>query len=451
MTYRYRIALIFLAGFFIDCINIFMSTIALPDIAQRLMVSSANVVWVANSYILGLTLVIPVSPWLAGRFGARNIIVASMLIFSAAALMSGLAGHFITLTLWRFLQGLGGGMLIPVGQALAVNLFQQQERARLSTLIMSVALIAPAISPVVGGAIVDSTSWRWVMLAPLPFSLATALLAALWVKRPFPASARPDLRGLLLVSLTLALVLCGLSGYADAATKTLPLLTLLVGMLCGVGYLRYARSRSDALIDVQLMRYPRMAFSLVVYYAIPGLFTGVNVLAAFWLQHYFGWSAEKTGALMLLYAAGALGAILACGRVYNRLGAARLFALGLLLHAAGIALLALAHPHGGLFWLPMAYLLMGVGGGIGANTAQTTALLDFTGEALARASVIWNLNRQIAFSFGAALLTLIFSVTRHYGSPTTAWPLTFIISAALGLVPLLALLPLTKQRIPHAN
>ena len=445
MTYRHRIALIFLAGFFIDCINIFMSAVALPDIAQRLMISSASAVWVANSYILGLTLIIPVSPWLAARLGARNMLVASMLIFSAAALMAGLADRFATLALFRFVQGLGGGLLIPVGQTLAFSLFHARERARLSTLIMAVALIAPAVSPAVGGAIVDSYSWRWVMLAPLPFSLATALCAALWVKMPFPPSARPDLRGLLLISLSVTLLLCGLSGYADASGQGPAGLALLAGMLLGAGYVIYARRRPDALIDLTLLRYPRMAFSLMVYYAIPGLFTGVNVLAAFWLQQQLSWSAQQTGALMLVYATGALAAMLACGRLYNQLGAPRLFAAGLLLHAAGIALLALSPASHLPLWLTAAWLLMGIGGGLGANTAQTTALLDFAGETLARASVIWNLNRQIAFSCGAALLTLIFSLARQWLPASQVYPLTFFCGAALGLLPLLALPLINKE------
>ncbi|MCF1263944.1 hypothetical protein LH673_00785 [Morganella morganii] len=85
MTYRYRIALIFLLGFFIDCINIFMSAITLPAIAEAMQVSSLSVTWVANSYILGLTLIIPLSPRLAARFGIRELMTASMLLFAAAA------------------------------------------------------------------------------------------------------------------------------------------------------------------------------------------------------------------------------------------------------------------------------------------------------------------------------------------------------------------------------
>ncbi len=85
MNYRYKIALIFLIGFFIDCINIFMSAVALPSISATLQVSTSSVAWVANAYILGLTLIIPVSTWLAGRFGSREILTASMLVFTGCS------------------------------------------------------------------------------------------------------------------------------------------------------------------------------------------------------------------------------------------------------------------------------------------------------------------------------------------------------------------------------
>ena len=138
MTYRYKVALIFLIGFFIDCINIFMSAVALPSISAALHVSTSDVAWVANAYILGLTLIIPVSTWLAGRFGSREILTASMIVFTASVWMCGLANSFNELVIWRFVQGIGGGLLIPVGQALTFNLFKGEQRAKISTLVMEI-------------------------------------------------------------------------------------------------------------------------------------------------------------------------------------------------------------------------------------------------------------------------------------------------------------------------
>lgn len=445
MAYRYRIALIFLLGFFIDCINIFMSAIALPDIAQELSISESSVAWVANSYILGLTLIIPISHWLASKFGARQTMTASMLIFSLGALCSGMANGFYSLVFFRFLQGVGGGLLIPVGQALTFNLFKNKERTNISTLIMSVALIAPTLSPSIGGIIVDHASWRWVFLGNIPFSLLTAVLAACWIHSETKKTLTPDIKGLVFVSTSLATLLIGLSIYANASSKLLPLLFLIAGLGFSILYLRHYRKTAHAIVDLSVLKNTHMRFSVLVYLAVPGVFTGVNLLNIFFLQEVLGWSAQKTGMLMMLYGAGSFVAIIVGGRIYNRIGARTLFLFGMLAHSAGIAVLFFVGHRFNIPLLIIAYLLMGLGGGVSANTAQTTAMMDFDDATLTKASAVWNLNRQMSFSLGAAFFTLLFNVLQHYTNDMSAYQLTFLLAAFIGLIPLFVIKQLNRN------
>lgn len=411
MTYRYRIALIFLLGFFIDCINIFMSAITLPAIAEAMQVSSLSVTWVANSYILGLTLIIPLSPRLAARFGIRELMTASMLLFAAAAVLAGSAESFTSLIFWRFLQGVAGGLLIPAGQSLTFQYFQGRERSKISTIIMMIALIAPALSPMAGGSIVDFAGWRPVFYVNAPVALFTALLAWCWIREPkTTAGEAPDLKGLLLVSLTLASLLIALSLYGEYHNIT-GALALGGLMLFSAGlYYRHYRQTPQAIIDLSLLKNTRLWLSVAVYYAVPGVFTGANILAIFYLTTVLGLSTAVTGAFMLLYAAGAMVAMLISGAVYNRTGAGRLFIISLLLHSGGIA----------------------------ANCAQTTALYDFHGAQLNKASVIWNINRQVVFSIGAAVMMTLYQ-TLNAVAPGQAFALTFLGGALAGLIPLVFL------------
>ena len=142
MTYRYRLAAVFLMGFFVDCINIFMPAIALPTIAAEFRVGVSAGAWIANAYMLGLTLAIPVSTWLAGRWGAQahGRIHAGV---RAGGLGLRPGRHVRPADRLALRPGMAGGLMIPVGQAAAFNLFQGPERARISTLVMAVALIAP--------------------------------------------------------------------------------------------------------------------------------------------------------------------------------------------------------------------------------------------------------------------------------------------------------------------
>ncbi|CDK72371.1 Possible membrane transport protein [Klebsiella pneumoniae IS22] len=132
MTYRHRVATVFLFGFFLDLINMFIASIAFPAISRALAVSVSQLAWVSNAYILGLTVVVPFSAWLSERWGAKRLFLLSLGLFSLGALAAGLANSLSEMILWRTLQGMGGGLLIPLGQALTWPLFQPHERAKLS-------------------------------------------------------------------------------------------------------------------------------------------------------------------------------------------------------------------------------------------------------------------------------------------------------------------------------
>jgi EmrB/QacA subfamily drug resistance transporter len=447
MTYRYKVALIFLIGFFIDCTNIFMSAVALPSISAALHVGTSDVAWVANAYILGLTLIIPVSTWLAGRCGSREILTVSMIVFTASVWMCGLANSFNELVIWRFVQGIGGGLLIPVGQALTFNLFKGEQRAKISTLVMAVALIAPAISPTIGGIIVDSSSWRWVFYSNIPFSLIAAWLSWFWINEARPTTLpRPDIKGLLLVSAALGSLLMGLSLYGGDAAAWLAALFVMAGFTFVVLYGLHYRNCKNPIIELSLLKSKKLSTSIFIYYAIPGVFTGVNLMSIFFLQNTLHFSARLTGMFMILYAFGAFIAMLICGRVYNRMGAKRLFALGMLLHSAGIATLLLVNDSADFLVIVIAYSLMGIGGGIGANTAQTTSLMDFEGFDTHKASVIWNINRQMSFSIGAAFFLMVFNLLSKHFDTTQAYHMTFAVAALLGLCPLFQLSQLNTKK-----
>ena len=199
-------------------------------------------------------------------------------------------------------------------------------------------------------------------------------------------------------------------------------------------------------MDLRLLQSPGLQVSMAVYYAVPGVFTGVNLLSIFYLQGGLQLRAETTGMFMLVYACGALLAMLACGRAYNRVGAPALFLLGMLLHSLGIACLVWVDSARDMGLLVMAYGLMGLGGGMGANTAQTTALLGFDGEDTHKASVLWNINRQMAFSVGAAVLLLVFDLFLYRVDMARAYQLTFAVAAMAGLLPILQLRSLRTRK-----
>ncbi|WP_106805109.1 MFS transporter [Pseudomonas sp. S5D5] len=351
MTYRSKIAWIFLLGFALDLLNMFVATVAYPDIGRELQASVTQLAWVSNAYLLGLTLIIPLSVWLAALMGERGLIVVSLLIFAGASVLVGQADSIETLIGWRALQGLGGGLLIPVGQAMAYRHYRAAERSQLTARVMSVALLVPALSPALGGLIVDNVSWRWIFYANLPLALITLLLARLWIKPDVPASVRP---------------------------------TLEVGSI------------------FKQIASPMLRTAMLVYLCIPGVFIGTSLIAILYLRG-LGYDATHTGALMLPWALASALAIWLSKKLFNRCGPKPLLLVGMLLQCAGILLL----NEPGL--IVLAYALMGLGGSLCSSTAQTLAFLDIPAERMGHASALWNINRQISFCLGAAALSALLS------------------------------------------
>lgn len=443
MSYRYKIATVFLLGFFIDCINIFMSAIALPNIAASFSISQSMVAWVTNAYILGLILIMPMSLWLASKLGNQKLLSYSMLLFSLSIWLIGSSESIYSLIFWRFIQGIAGGLLIPVGQALVYALFPNQERQRISTMIMAIALIAPAFSPAIGGAIIDSLNWRWVFFSNLPFSLIAAALAWLWIKKTENVpSVKTDIRGLLIFNISLLCLLLSFSFYGDYHNATLAIGSFLISVGMLTFYLHHAKKTDHPVLNLQLLKNKNLRNAFIIYYAVPGIFTGVNLLNIFNLQINFGFNAKQTGLFMLLYAAGALVAMVNGGLLYQKLGKKYLLIIGIILHSLGIFFLVYISNSNQFSLLIFAYLLMGMGGGLSANIAQISSLIDFTEKDLLQGSVLWNINRQVSFSVGTVVLISIYNLMSS-SNGIIRYQHTFLIAALLCII---SLIPILKEK-----
>jgi MFS family permease len=393
MTYRSRVALVYLLGFFLDLINMFIASVAFPAMALALNATPSSLAWVSNGYIAGLTLVIPFSALLTRQFGPKRVILFSLLLFSTASMAAGCASSLESLIVWRVLQGLGGGLLIPVGQAMTWQQYRPHERAGLSSAVMLVALLAPACSPAIGGWLVQALSWRWIFFATLPVALLTFVLATVWLRN---------------------------DKSPMGATR---------------------------LIHLPLLTDPLLRFSMLVYVCVPGMFIGVNVIGMFYLQRVAELTPAMTGLLMLPWSLASCVAIAATGRYFNRIGPRPLIITGCLLQAVGIVLLMSVDPTSAITLPVGAFLLMGSGGSLCSSTAQSSAFLSIAHDDMPDASALWNLNRQLSFFIGALLLAEILSVSQRVMPTIAAWHWTFALAAGITLIPLLFVFRLRNPQV----
>src|SRR6266508_488884 len=186
--------------------------VALPTLGRDFSAGNSTIEWVVTGYLLSLAVWIPASGWLGDRFGTKKTFLFALGTFTAASVLCGAAWNIEYLIAFRVLQGVGGGMLTPVGTAMLFRAFPPRERARASAILILPTVLAPATGPVLGGYLVEYHSWHWIFLVNIPIGLIGLAIAALYLREQREAApGRLDLPGFFLSAPSLALLVYALS------------------------------------------------------------------------------------------------------------------------------------------------------------------------------------------------------------------------------------------------
>jgi MFS family permease len=367
------------------------------------------------------------------------VFIASLLIVAVGGIGGGMATGIGTLLAWRLLQGLGGGLLVPVGQSMAYRAYSPKDRAHLTSVVMTVALLVPALSPALGGIAADHVSWRLVFAGVAPLAAAIAALACVWAPADQLTDAKPalDNPGFILSAITLFCLPLGLTLISQAGSGIYAAIALTLAVTAGTAYVRHALRSREPLLDLRLLSDPMLRTGSIIYLCVPGVFTGVNLIASLYLQDHLGLTATQTGMLMLPWAGASFVAIISTRRLFASRGPRPLFLVGMAVTCAGVLLLAT--PFVGLLVVRIAsFGAMGLGASLCTSTAQTAAFTSIRTERMAEASALWNISRQLSFSLGASVLggLLGLFLTNSGGGDALPYRYCFVIAAILVVLPL---------------
>lgn len=454
MSQRSKIATLYLLAFAVDLANMFIFNAALLTMQLEMQASVTQLAWVGTVYMLGLTVAIPVGSWLAHSFGQRRIFLISLLVVSLAGIGGALAINIEMVLTSRLLQGLGGGLLVPVGQAMAYRAYPREDRAHLTSVVMMVALLVPALSPAISGFAVDHASWRWLFVGVSVIVLGIASLALAWMPGETEEKAqRPfDLVGFLLSTVALFSLPIGLSLFAEGERMLTGALMLGVAVVAAAGYMHFALRSRAPLLDLRLLSNEMLRVGSIIYLCIPGVFTGANIVAALYLQSRIGLTATETGSMMIPWALMSFLAILTTRQVYPVRGPRVLFLTGMVLESAGLLLMAAPVADVSAATLA-AFAAMGFGASLCTSAAQTAAFVSVPSARLGEASALWNINRQISFSFGSSVMGSLLGLlmaTGLAGSDDAPYRWTFVAAALLTLIPLPLVLRLKAAAVNRA-
>ena len=384
--------------------------VAIPTLGRELGTSIATIQWVMTGYLLAFAAVIPLAGWTSGRFGPKRVWLASLLAFMAGSALAGSAWSVESLIGFRVLQGLGGGMIMPIGQAILAQAAGPQRIGRVMSVVGVPMLLGPIFGPVLGGSIVDAASWRWIFFANLPVGLAALLVA--WRFLPAGsrrAGARLDARGLALLSPGLAVFVYGMSEAGTAggfgggpALVGLALGLALVGLFVG----HALRRGHDALIDVSLFARRGFAAAAGTNLLVGIALFGALILLPLYFQVVRGESPLATGLLLVPQGLGAALAMPVAGRVTDEVGARIVIPIGIVLALVGTA--AYTQVGADTSYILLAAALFAIGLGLGSTIVPSMAVAyqSVAREAVPQATSAINAIQRVAASVGTALLAV---------------------------------------------
>jgi EmrB/QacA subfamily drug resistance transporter len=410
---------------------------AVPAMAASFGVAPADLSVGVTAYMLTLAVFIPISAWVADRYGTRSVLAAAIAVFVGASALCAACSGLPAFVLARVLQGVGGAMMVPVGRMIVVRTTPKAELMAAMAAITWPSLVAPVIGPSLGGFIVTYLQWRWIFYINLPIGLAGLLLVGRYVPNLLAERARPfDLPGFALTAAAVMALMYGLGLLSRGDPHGLRMAVLLLGMLA----LRHMRRAAHPLVDL----YP---FRLATFHdtLVGGMFSRLAISAGLFVlplmfQVGFGMSAFAAGMLMLVGAVGSLGTKAVAIAIVRRLGfRAVLVGNSLLIGLSTLACVSLS-PGQPVPAMVLVMLSCGFTRSLQFTCLNTLGYADMPAERVGAASMLSSMAQQLAMALGVTGAALLLRLSTWLRGGQAGHPLPGDFHAALVALALVAVL-----------
>ncbi|HXU24037.1 MAG TPA: MDR family MFS transporter [Tepidiformaceae bacterium] len=425
LHYKYIVAIVFMFGLFMDMVDSTVVNIAVPQLSKDFHASTASVEWTVTGYLLSLAVFIPAAGFLSDRFGTKKSFLTAMAIFLIASALCGQARSLQELIFFRFLQGMGGGMMTPVGTAMLSREFPGAERAKASAIISIPVVFGPTMGPVLGGYLIEYVSWRWIFYINLPIGIIGFLFGLKYLtehKEPY-ARTGFDFIGLVTGGVGAALLLYALSEAATSGwTSNKVVFGGLAGIALGAVFVWQELRAHPPMIDLSLFKRPLFTLGNAMIMPAFGVFSGFIFILTLYLQELQGRSPLEAGLIQAPSAIGTAISLPIAARIYTRVGPRRMMIVGFtgaVLTMAPFAFLTASSPA----WIIVTFLtIRGLPFAFAMVAAQTIIFGPIENDKQGPCSSAYNTLRQVAASFGVALIATVAITRQHFyaaGGPVT--------------------------------
>jgi EmrB/QacA subfamily drug resistance transporter len=405
------VSAVVITGVIMSILDTTIVNVALETLSRELDASLSTIQWVSTGYMLALGAVIPLTGWMSERFGAKRVWMTSVALFGAGSALCGLAWSAESLILFRVLQGIGGGMIMPVGMSVLAQTAGPHRVGRVMSVVGMPMLLGPILGPVIGGLIVDTVSWRWIFYVNVPIAVLALVLAArlLHADAGRADAGKLDWLGLALLSPGVAAVVFGLSETETHGGITEPIawVPIVAGALLVAAFVWHAAGASRPLLDVRLFRVPAFGAAAATTFLLAASLFGAMIIMPLYYQVDRGESALIAGLLMAPQGIGAALSMPIAGRLADRVGGGHVAVVGLLIATIGTLPFVFITGHSS-YWLLGGILVlrgMGIGGTMMPAMAAAYATLDHS--QVPRATSALNVLQRVGGSIGTCVLAVV--------------------------------------------
>lgn len=386
--------------------------IGIPAIQRQFGGSLTELQWIITGYLLALAAVVPVSGYLCDRFGSRTVYVTTLVVFTVASAVCGLAWSPESEVAFRVVQGAAGGMVIPVGTSIVVRRCAVDQRGRVMSVLGVPSSVVPVLGPTIGGLLIARLGWQWLFWMNLPPAAVAIALALRYVRdNERTAGLQLDLVGLLLVTPSVLLVLLGVTyapdvGWADPRT----LGPITAGVILAALFIRRSLKRGSSLLDLSIFRDRSFAASVFLMVVIASCTFGAVFLIPLFLQGVQGYSPFQAGLLMAAQGLAATLALPFVGYLSDRVGPRPVAIVAVLMLAASIWLMTPLGPATpALVWV-VVLALRGLGLAFGQVPVRVAAYANLPRHLISRATASQQTLQRMGMSVGTAVFATVVQV-----------------------------------------
>ncbi|WP_249010791.1 DHA2 family efflux MFS transporter permease subunit [Conexibacter sp. DBS9H8] len=398
--------------------------VALDTLGKDLHSSLSNIQWVITGYMLSLAAVIPVTGWASRRFGAKRVFLISLFLFTLGSFLCGISTTATELILFRVLQGVGGGMIMPLAQILMADAAGPKRMGRVMGLVAVPMMLAPTLGPLLGGVIIQGLSWHWIFFVNIIVgAIAIPLGIRILPSRAGEKTDSLDFTGLILMSTGLVAITYGLAeaGTYNGFNNTHVYIPVIIGALLVAAFAVHALRITHPLLDLNLYRRRHFSAASIVMFALGAAVFGAMILMPLYWQELRGYNVIDTGLLTGPQGLGMAITMPLAAKLTERYGGGPVALVGVIATALMTVPFALIGAHTSVPYLAVAMVFRGAGMGASFMPAMTAAFAALDRSEVSHATPQLNVLNRVGGSIGTTVLAVVLAdAERHAHTPAAA-------------------------------